>query len=128
VDGVYRRRGAVGHVQGASDVKLPPLELFQKIFEERIGLPDVGVKKDQHVASCPPAAQVSLAGRGRRPDQEFDVGKPLHHRDNAVFRSAVDDYDFVRHYCLFGYLGEQRTDMILLVHGANNDAYLARAV
>jgi hypothetical protein len=128
VDGVYRRRGAVGHVQGASDGKLPPLQLFQKVFEERFGQPDVGVKKDQHVAFCPPVALVPLAGHGRRPDQEFDVGESLHHRDGAVFRSAVDDYDFARLFCLFGHVGEQGTDMILLVQGGNNDAYLAHAV
>jgi hypothetical protein len=29
---------------------------------------------------------------------------------------------------LFGHVGEQGTDMILLVQGGNNDAYLAHAV
>jgi hypothetical protein len=29
---------------------------------------------------------------------------------------------------LFGYVGEQRTDMILLVQGGNYDAYIAHAV
>src|SRR5215211_2254520 len=85
--------------------RAPEGRTFWKIFEERLGQPDVGVKKDQHVAFGLSTAEVPLAGHGRRPDYEVNVGEPFHHQNGSVFRSSVDDNDFVRIFRLFGYVG-----------------------
>ena len=66
VEALHRRCGMVGHVEWASNVEVPTLELFQETLEEGARKSDVGVEKirTSPVALLPPRFLPHATGAG----------------------------------------------------------------
>src|SRR3712207_2690047 len=95
MEALYRRRGAVGHVEGAGDVEPPGLERFQETLEEVLGQPDVGVEEDQDVPGRAPATHVPPARYGRCSSQHLYGREPSRYRHGSVCGTRVDDQHLV---------------------------------